>query len=106
MCLSVKVSALDRLLSRLESGESVPGLGLPCLNWIGSTSDGYGLLRVGRRKVLVHRLMFELINRQRIPAGAVVMHRCDNRRCCEPTHLRLGTMADNSREYAARGCGG
>jgi hypothetical protein len=86
-----------------KSGDSVPGLDFPCLDWTGSTSDGYGLLRVGQRKMLVHRLMFELVNHQRIPSGFVVMHRCDNRRCYEPSHLQLGTVVDNSRDMVQKG---
>ena len=36
-------------------------------------------------------------------AGLVVRHTCDNPRCIEPTHLLLGTSADNNRDRAARG---
>ena len=36
-------------------------------------------------------------------AGLVVRHTCDNPSCIEPTHLLLGTKADNNRDRAARG---
>ena len=35
--------------------------------------------------------------------GKVVRHKCDNPRCIEPTHLELGTRADNNRDRAERG---
>jgi len=35
--------------------------------------------------------------------GAVVMHTCDNRLCCNPRHLRLGSQADNVRDMDVKG---
>lgn len=32
-----------------------------------------------------------------------VLHSCDNRRCCNPLHLRQGTPLDNSRDMLLRG---
>lgn len=34
--------------------------------------------------------------------GALVLHRCDNRRCCNPAHLFTGTQLDNIRDASAK----
>lgn len=36
-------------------------------------------------------------------SGNVVRHTCDNWRCIEPTHLEVGTQADNIADRDARG---
>jgi DNA-binding CsgD family transcriptional regulator len=38
-----------------------------------------------------------------IPAGQHVLHRCDNRLCCNPAHLFLGTNLDNIADRHAKG---
>jgi hypothetical protein len=76
-----------------------------CWNWTAGTfSTGYGQYRVGARKVRTHRAAYERLVGP-IPVGMRVCHRCDNKRCCNPDHLFLGTDLDNARDRDAKGRG-
>ncbi len=74
-----------------------------CWEWLASTqSKGYGSFGVGYKKTeLAHRVAFELENGE-IPENFCVMHICDNRLCCNPNHLKLGTIADNNRDMVEK----
>jgi hypothetical protein len=37
-----------------------------------------------------------------IPNGLLICHHCDNRRCCRPAHLFLGTYADNTADMVGK----
>jgi hypothetical protein len=49
-----------------------------------------------------HRVAWLLANGP-IPDGMFVCHHCDNKRCCRPDHLFLGTPLDNVRDMWAKG---
>ena len=49
-----------------------------------------------------HRLAYELEHGP-IPEGKVIMHKCDNPGCFNPSHLDVGTQAENLADMRAKG---
>jgi hypothetical protein len=74
-----------------------------CWNWQRSKSkSGYGDARERGKGVLIHRRAYELWKGE-IPKGLLVCHKCDNRRCCNPDHLFVGTYSDNMQDCVSKG---
>lgn len=77
---------------------------LSCWGWQGAKMEnGYGTFLGGKAKILAHRFAWIDSGGGEIPFGFVVCHTCDNRLCCNPNHLFLGTHQDNTQDMIAKG---
>ncbi len=76
-----------------------------CWPWTGpltARKNGYGSVWYRSRRWRAHRLAYRLA-KGKIPDGLLVRHTCDNRLCCNPKHLLVGTCKDNTQDAIRRG---
>lgn len=90
-----------------------------CWNWVGGSArqkrdkpyspknSGYGSFKFGEVKCNSHIVAFCLTHGfTSIPKengkSLFVCHTCDNRLCCNPAHLYLGTSKDNVKDMVVR----
>ena len=83
-----------------------------CWEWQGCTNTtGYGSMTVNQKTYSAHRIVFHLANPELISVKAptdknlkqFVLHKCDNRLCCNPNHMFLGNYNDNNKDAASKG---
>ena len=74
-----------------------------CWEWRGSKDNqGYGSVgKIGNKWEKTHRIAYRL-SKGDIPNGMCVCHSCDNRSCCNPSHLWLGSHKENMRDMAIK----
>ena len=91
---------LERLFSKVEKTPT-------CWLWHGSKGHaGHGQILVwvdgNRRLTGTHRVAWECLVGP-IPAGALVLHKCDVPNCVNPDHLFLGSHDDNTKDMISKG---
>jgi hypothetical protein len=74
-----------------------------CWEWQGGINpDGYGNYQIKGKTRGSHKWAYEFTFGP-IHDGLFVLHKCDNRKCCNPSHLFLGTHQDNMDDMAKKG---
>lgn len=92
-------------LARFWSKVHVPKEEDHCWEWQGARLPaGYGVFKVRRetRNIRAHRYSLGLSLGEPVPDDMHVLHACDNPPCVNPSHLRIGTDADNVEDMFER----
>lgn len=94
-------TVIDRFWSNVDqsAGENA------CWPWkLRKDRAGYGAWTVRGRFWFAHRFAYFAANGE-LRADLDVLHSCDVRPCCNPSHLRQGTHDENMRSMRLRGRG-
>jgi hypothetical protein len=103
--LPIELSVSDR--QRFRQRVDIPINGDGCWTFSGARNqNGYGQFRIGERRVNqrvhAHRVAWVMENGP-IPDRLLVCHKCDRPSCVRPSHLFLGTNADNLADMSRKG---
>jgi len=93
-----KQTIKDRFWSKVDKkGED------ECWEWKGGKGR-YGMFWLKDRNIQSHIIAYLLSNNVNITSrNVVIMHKCDNKLCCNPKHLILGTQKDNIQDMLNKG---
>lgn len=93
---------IEPIDKRLWSKVCVKGIG-ECWEYKERLNEhGYGVFHVKKKSILAHRMAYIITFGVNID-GMIIMHTCDNPRCCNPSHLKIGIQSDNVKDMINKG---
>lgn len=91
----------EQYIERLLTRTTVNANG--CWVWGGTVNTkGYGEFSCRNKPTRLHRFSYAF-HKGPIPAGKLVCHKCDERRCWNPEHLWAGTNRENMVDCSRKG---
>lgn len=97
---ATKEEKLNRLLENFNKHAIKNETG--CWGWKGGNAKKYPSLYYDLKGISAHRASYMLFKGE-IPDGMLILHSCDNTKCCRPSHLRYGSQLDNVKDMYDRG---
>lgn len=81
-----------------------------CWPWHGAVggreTEPRPYFKASGRRTLAYRWVYELVHGVTLTRDDILLHSCDNGRmpigCCNPAHVRLGTVQENSDDMTSR----
>jgi len=104
--VEINSDCLDRFIRGIKILDNAS-----CWEWTRNTDEwGYGRMwfrdtashEYKRCNVRIHRISWIMANQSSIPDGQLILHSCDNPKCGNPYHLRIGTAKDNMQDAMSR----
>lgn len=97
---AVKKTTVERITEKIKVHEN------GCWIWTGAKlPEGYGIIYVDGRHINVTRVIMQIACDIEI-GNDLVLHKCDNPPCVNPSHLFLGNYKDNAIDMMKKGrCG-
>lgn len=104
-----RLSIMERIYERViveDRGFILDDQPSPCHIWQGPTSGegrggGYGRMSLNSQTVATHLVVYTHYYGY-IPGKKQIDHKCNNRLCCNPTHLQMVSHLRNQRLRAKR----
>jgi hypothetical protein len=94
---------LEKIRNKIKENVTMDSNG--CWNWTMFIDKrfGYGAIAFKGRPKRVHRVSAHVFSGFDLQSKLMVLHKCDNRACCNPEHLFYGTQLDNMRDCSKKG---
>jgi hypothetical protein len=96
----IDTAVIDRFWSYVNKQEG-QGPNGDCWTWTKHIMHkGYGHFMIDKKPYRTHRLAWKFTYGD--PGISHVLHKCDNRACCNPSHLFLGSNEDNKKDMMTK----